>query len=200
MYNYPNNYNSIYYTKSLQDMRDQIDKQLQQQQQIQQQQQPQQQPQINQTFQLSSPQQNINDFDCKYMESIDDVKKALVFRNSIFVNKDMSTMWLKDTTGAIRTFALSEVIEKDEKDIQIENLTEQVNELKAILLSNSNCQNKALYYQDQQVNQQDIESEKLARLISNEGNNNMNVIKKNKGDVKNEQRNNKYNDEQLKKG
>lgn len=199
MYNYPNNYNSIYYTKSLQDMRDQIDKQLQQQQQIQQQQ-PQQQPQINQTFQLSSPQQNINDFDCKYTESIDDVKKALVFRNSIFVNKDMSTMWLKDTTGAIRTFALSEVIEKDEKDIQIENLTEQVNELKAILLSNSNCQNKTLYYQDQQVNQQDIENQNLTRLISNESNNNINVVKKNKGDVKNEQRNNKYNDEQSKKG
>lgn len=39
MYNYPNNnyptYNNAYYTSSLKDMRDQIDRQLQQQQQMQ---------------------------------------------------------------------------------------------------------------------------------------------------------------------
>lgn len=199
MYNYPNNnyptYNNAYYTSSLKDMRDQIDRQLQQQQQMQQQMQ--QQPQINQTFQLSTP-QGVSDFDCRYMDNIDEVKKALVFRNSIFVNKDMTTMWFKDSTGNIRTFTMNEVIEKDEKDMQIENLTEQLNELKAILLSSSNRQNEPFYYPNQQVIPEEDKNRFKGQINANDNVNNGNVVKRNKGDVRNEQRNNKYNDEQPK--
>ena len=108
--------------QDLQGMRDRIDRQLQQMQQFNQ---PQQTP-ITQNFQLA-PTQNGS---IKYAETIDDVKKELVLSDTIFVNKQYTTMWLKNTRGDVKTYEVKEIIVLDEKDAQIQNLTSQIEELK----------------------------------------------------------------------
>ena len=120
------------YMQDLQNMRERIDNQMRQMQQFQQPQM--QQPAINQTFQLA-PNQNINDLDGKYANSIDEVKNTLALKNTLFVDKDMKSLWLKGADGTIRTFALSEVIELDEKDKQILELQKQLEEMKGMILN-----------------------------------------------------------------
>ena len=84
------------------------------------------QPAINQTFQLAP---NIPN-GIKYVNSVDDVRKELVFNDSIFLNKDFNMLWLKNAKGEIKTYELKEIIEKDEKDLIIEALQNQINEMK----------------------------------------------------------------------
>lgn len=122
------NYNSQYYMQDLQGMRDRIDKQLMQMQQVSQ---PQQIP-ITQNFQLAPSQ---NGSSIKYVENIDDVRRELVFGDTLFVNKSYSTMWLKNARGEVKTYELKEVVIIDERDAQIKNLTSQIEELKKELSS-----------------------------------------------------------------
>lgn len=79
---------------------------------------------ITQNFQIA-PQ---NAF--RYANSIDEVQKEYVIADTPFFSKDLSIVWIKDTKGDVRTFELKEVIQKDEKDLQIEFLQAQINELK----------------------------------------------------------------------
>ena len=87
---------------------------------------PQGQPAINQTFQLAPNGQGI----MKFANGIDDVGKEVVYNDTPFFSNDLSVMWLKNANGEIRTFSLSEIIQKDEKDMIIESLQIQINELK----------------------------------------------------------------------
>lgn len=119
------------YMQDLQNMRERIDNQMRQMQQFQQ---PMQQPAINQTFQLA-PNQNVNDLEGKYATNIDEVKNTLALKNTLFIDKDMKSLWFKGADGTIRTFALSEVIELDEKDKQILALQKQLEEMKGMILN-----------------------------------------------------------------
>jgi len=83
------------------------------------------QPAINQTFQLTP---NTGGF--KVANSIDEVNKELVFADSVFINSDFSIMWIKNVKGEVKTYSITELIEKDEKDLMIENLQKQIEELK----------------------------------------------------------------------
>jgi hypothetical protein len=121
---YPN-YNNQFYMQDLQNMRDRIDKQMQQMQLTTQ---PQQQTPITQNFQLAPNQSNSSSI--KYAEAIDDVKNELVFGDTLFINKAYTTMWLKNARGEIKTYEVKEVVVLDEKDAQIENLKAQIEELK----------------------------------------------------------------------
>ena len=47
----------------------------------------------------------------------------------------MNTLWLKDVSGNIKTYTLTEVIELDEKDKQIIELQKQIEELKGDVLN-----------------------------------------------------------------
>lgn len=116
-----NPYNSQMYMNDLQNMRDRIDRQLQMANQNQ----PQSTP-ITQNFQLA-PSQNNNGI--KYANSIDDVKKELVFVDTLFVNKEYTQLWHKNASGEIKTYELREIIEKDEKDLKIEQLEAKINML-----------------------------------------------------------------------
>lgn len=116
-----NPYNSQMYMNDLQNMRDRIDRQLQMANQNQ----PQSTP-ITQNFQLA-PSQNNNGI--KYVNSIDDVKKELVFVDTLFVNKEYTQLWHKNASGEIKTYELREIIEKDEKDLKIEQLEAKINML-----------------------------------------------------------------------
>lgn len=80
---------------------------------------------ITQNFQLAPTTNGI-----KYANTIDDVKKESVYYDTPFFSKDLSMLWIKNNKGYIRAYELSEIVEKDEKDMQIELLQSQVEELK----------------------------------------------------------------------
>lgn len=128
-----NPYNN-FYIQDLQNMRDRIDRQMQQYQQNQIMQS--QQPPITQNFQLAPTQSN-SELESKYANTIDEVKNTFVIKTGIFATKDFSTIWVKDVTGNIKTYRTEEVIELDEKDKKIKEqdstiimLKKEINELK----------------------------------------------------------------------
>ena len=124
------------YMQELQNMREVLDNKYRQAQQYQQSYSTGPQPTaINQTFQLSNPQQNVNDFDGKYAQNIDEIKNTLTLKNTLFLNKEMSFLWLKDISGNIKTYSLTEVIELDEKDKEIEALKKELKNMKEMLLN-----------------------------------------------------------------
>ena len=130
-----NPYNPNYIMNEWQNMKDRIDKNMQNYQQFQNQftQQPQQAP-ITQNFQLAPQNVNPNELQSAYANNIEEVKNIFMIKNGIFVNKDLTSAWFKDTEGKIKTFSLIEVIEKDEKDLEIENLKNEINQMKTLLL------------------------------------------------------------------
>lgn len=126
-----------------QNMYEQIDNQINQLQGMKNQiknnnaQQPTQQPTaINQTFQLSPNSNGI-----RYANSIDDVNKETVFFDTPYFSKDLSVLWIKNASGDIKAYELNEIIQKDEKDMQIELLQAQVNELKGMIENERNNTN-----------------------------------------------------------
>lgn len=148
-YNTYSGYNSNFYMQDLQAMRDRIDRTMQQYQQNQNMQSQQPIPQVTQHFQLA-PQvnQNPNDLQSAYVNNIDEVKNIFMTRNGIFVNKELNSAWFKDTEGKIRTFSLIEIVEKDEKDLEIDNLKKQLNDIKSLM-----TQQAAMLQQQQNVTQ-----------------------------------------------
>lgn len=136
MYNYPMyNANNQMYMQDLQNMRDRIDQQMRQMQNQNTQMQQQIPANINQTFQLApnNNQTNNNELDGKYANNIDDVKNTLAIKDTLFISKDNSNLWIKKADGSIKTYTLSEVIELDEKDKTIINLQNQIKELKEMM-------------------------------------------------------------------
>lgn len=80
---------------------------------------------LTQNFQLAP-----NSTTMRYANSIDEVQKDLVIGDTPFFSKDLSVMWIKDIKGNIRTYELSEIVPKDEKDLEIEYLKSQIENLK----------------------------------------------------------------------
>ena len=146
MYNYNygnygmNQYNPYANQNTLQEMkqmRDKLDSQIQQAQQPQQMMpnqlaQP-QIPQINQSFQLAPTTNSNSELEARYAENIDEVKNTFVMKTGIFVTKDLSTIWQKDVSGNIRIFKTEEILQRDEKDIQIQQLQDELNSMKALM-------------------------------------------------------------------
>lgn len=130
--------NSQFYMQNLQDMRDRIDSQIRNYQQSQTQQ-PVTQP-ITQNFQLA-PNPTNNELEAKYVDNIEAVKNTFVIKTGIFLNKDFSTLWIKDVTGKIRTFATEEIIEMDEKDKEIYQLRKQIEEMKGMIENDNKSYN-----------------------------------------------------------
>ena len=83
-----------------------------------------QQPAINQTFQLA------NSSGMRFVDTIDDVNKEQIFNDTPFFSKDMSVLWIKNIKGEVKAYSLEEIIQKDEKDIQIEYLMSEIEKLK----------------------------------------------------------------------
>lgn len=131
---YGNNYYPQYYQQELLNMRDRIDKQLQQAQSH-----PQQnQVPITQNFQLA-PTQNQNGI--KYVNSIDDVKKELVFSDTLFVDKGFTNLWFKNASGEVKTYELKEIVEMDEKDRKIAELMGKIDMLEKEMKYNATTGN-----------------------------------------------------------
>ncbi len=132
MYNNPyvRNYNQ-------QNMYEQIDNQINQLQQMREQMKNTQQPAINQTFQLAPT----NNHTIRYANTIDEVIKENVFYDTPFFSKDMSVLWLKSAKGDIKTYELTEIVPQDEKDIQIQYLQSQIEELRKEIDNNAKSSN-----------------------------------------------------------
>ena len=97
---------------------------------------PSQQPTLNQTIQVT-PTPNIG---IKYVNSVEDVSRELVFTDTPFITNDFSKMFIKNAKGEIRTFEVNEVIPKDEKEVlkeQIEKLTKENELLKGMVTNES---------------------------------------------------------------
>ena len=138
---YPYYQNNQFYMQDLQNMKDRIDRQMQQVQQMNQNQmQPPVQQPITQNFQLA-PNPSNNELESKYVNNIDEVKGIFVMKTGVFLNKDLNTLWIKSTNGDIRTFELNEVIEQDPKDTEILMLKKQIEEMKEMIANESNVDN-----------------------------------------------------------
>lgn len=136
---YPNNQYYMQNMQDLQNMREKIDRQMQQiQQQNQMQQQP--VPNVTQNFQLA-PNPTNNELESKYVNNIDEVKGIFVMKTGVFLNKELNTLWIKNTNGDIRTFELNEIIETDPKDREIAMLKKQIEEMKGMINYESNGNN-----------------------------------------------------------
>lgn len=91
----------------------------------------QQQPQVTptnltQNFQLTPPSREI----VKYAGSMDEVQREIVVGDTPYFSPDMTVVWIKNTKGEIKTYELTEIVPKDQKDIKIELLQAQLEELR----------------------------------------------------------------------
>ena len=114
-------------------MKDRIDRQMQQMQQFNQNQMQQQPvPNVTQNFQLA-PNPTNNELESKYVNNIDEVKGIFVMKTGVFLNKELNTLWIKNTNGDIRTFELNEIIPQDPKDIEINNLKKELQRMREMI-------------------------------------------------------------------
>ena len=87
---------------------------------------------ITQNFQLA-PSRDV----MRYASSMEEVQRDNVIGDTPYFSKDMSVVWIKNTKGEIKTYELTEIIPKDEKDIKIELLQAQIEELKKGMKDNA---------------------------------------------------------------
>lgn len=122
MYNNP--YNSVY---NMQNSIDRINTQINELEGMKAQLQQQKTPtNLTQNFQLAPQSRDV----IRYASSLDEVQRDMVIGDTPYFSKDMSVVWIKNTKGEIKTYELTEIVPKDEKDLQIELLQAQINELK----------------------------------------------------------------------
>lgn len=81
---------------------------------------------LTQNFQIAPTNRDV----IKYANSIDEVQKDMVIGDTPYFSKDMSIVWIKNTKGEIKTYELSEIVPKDSKDLMIENLQAQIEEMR----------------------------------------------------------------------
>lgn len=135
---YQNPYMNNYTNYNQQSMNERIDNQIAQLQQMKEQMKNnQQQPAINQTFQLAPTHQG----GIRYANSLDDVNREMVYVDTPFFSKDMSVVWVKNNKNEVKTYELHEIVPKDEKDIKIDFLMAQIEELKKGMKNNESNSN-----------------------------------------------------------
>lgn len=95
-------------------------------------QQPMQPTNLTQNFQLAPNKETM-----KFVNSIEDVQKETIYTTTPFFSRDMSILWVKNDSGDIKSYELKEIIKKDEKDLQIEFLKAQIEDLKKGMIVNA---------------------------------------------------------------
>jgi hypothetical protein len=70
------------------------------------------------------------------VNSIEDVKGELVFNDTLFPNKEFTLLYVKNAKGEIKTFELKERVEKDKKDLIIDELREKIEILEKEKMAN----------------------------------------------------------------
>jgi len=94
-----------------------------------------QQP-ITQNFQLSPTHTGM-----RFVNSIDDVRKDLVYFETPYFSRDMRFMWIKNVKGEVTPYEIKKIEYKDEKDLQMEQMQREIEELKERLNEKSSITN-----------------------------------------------------------
>ena len=81
---------------------------------------------LTQNFQLAPQNKEV----IRYANSINEVQRDFVIGDTPYFSKDMSVVWIKNAKGDIKTYELNEIVPKDEKDLMIESLQMQIDELR----------------------------------------------------------------------
>ena len=126
MYNNPYLSNIYNQQANLDRINDQINQLENLKKQMQQPQQPQQPTSLTQNFQLAPTTRDV----IRYAGSMEEVQRDMVIGDTPYFSKDMSVVWIKNIKGEIKTYELTEIVPKDDKDIKIEYLQAQIEELK----------------------------------------------------------------------
>jgi len=92
---------------------------------------------LTQNFQLAPTNREV----IKYANSLEEVQRDMVIGDTPYFSKDMSVVWIKNTKGEIKTYELNEIVAKDEKDIKIEFLMAQIEDLKKEMKKNESNAN-----------------------------------------------------------
>lgn len=92
---------------------------------------------LTQNFQIAPTNREV----IKYASSLEEVQRDMVIGDTPYFSKDMSVVWIKNTKGDIKTYELKEIVPLDEKDIQIQYLQAQIEELKGKINDESNVTN-----------------------------------------------------------
>jgi hypothetical protein len=82
-------------------------------------------PNVTQNFQISPTATGM-----RYADNINEVQRDFVLGDTPYFSKDMSVLWVKNVKGEIKSYELKEIVQKDEKDLQIEFLQAQIEDLK----------------------------------------------------------------------
>ena len=121
-------YNNSYLPYNQQPTIDRINAQMAELEKLKQQmQQTVQQPtNLTQNFQIAPTNREV----IRYASSMEEVQRDMVIGDTPYFSKDMSVVWIKNTKGDIKTYELTEIVPKDNKDLQIEYLQAQIKELR----------------------------------------------------------------------
>lgn len=92
---------------------------------------------LTQNFQIAPTTNSV----IKFANSIDEVQKNIVIGETPYFSNDMSVVWIKDIKGNIKTYELNEIVPLDEKDIEIQCLKAQIEQLKGMNKNESNVTN-----------------------------------------------------------
>lgn len=96
-------------------------------------QQPVQPTNLTQNFQIAPTNREV----IRYANTKEEVQRDLVIGDTPYFAKDMSVVWIKNTKGEVKTYELTEIVPKDDKDIRIEFLEAQIKELKEGMKNNA---------------------------------------------------------------
>lgn len=91
---------------------------------------------ITQNFQLSPTHTGM-----RFVNSVDDVRKDLVYFETPYFSRDMRFMWIKNVKGEVTPYEIKKIEYKDEKDLQMERMQREINELKEKLNEKSSDSN-----------------------------------------------------------
>lgn len=96
----------------------------------------QQPPSFTQNFQIAPNRESM-----RYVNSIEEVQKDTFYGETPYFSKDMSVLWVKTAPNSIKAYELREIINKDEKDLKIEFLMAQIEDLKKGMVENAKSDN-----------------------------------------------------------
>ena len=92
---------------------------------------------LTQNFQLAPTNREV----IKYANSMEEVQRDIVIGDTPYFSKDMSVLWVKTAPNSIKAYELREIINKDGKDLKIEFLMAQIEDLKKGMVENAKSDN-----------------------------------------------------------
>lgn len=84
----------------------------------------------------------VSDFDAKWVNSLEEAKGMFINRDTIFINRNDKTFYLRKTDGELKKYKFEEIIDLDEKDLRIKELEEKLKKYENGDVSNDDESNR----------------------------------------------------------